>query len=310
MLEHCNGQPATGDTETDVADPTDPLKDCHNTWVLGIDYFRIDGATSVDLRSRWISMFNDENNHRGRLFLVSTRAGSLGTNLVGANRVVLMDASWNPTHDTQAIFRVYRFGQKKPVFIYRLLAQGTMEEKIYNRQVTKLALACRVVDKRHVGRLFNAAELVDLYTFNPDRLLAELLIRNKDWIVSYHEHDSLLQNVKTEELTEEEHKLAWEEYKNEREGRIVALQTSKKKLSRHQYQWYRKLSRHQRKWYKKLNRHQCRWYWRLFPFINAQLPIPDEIHVKLKEAALAIDQLNIALRELDEVAKVWIVMYV
>ncbi|XP_049268422.1 transcriptional regulator ATRX homolog [Rhipicephalus sanguineus] len=236
MLEHCNGQPATGDTETDVADPTDPLKDCHNTWVLGIDYFRIDGATSVDLRSRWISMFNDENNHRGRLFLVSTRAGSLGTNLVGANRVVLMDASWNPTHDTQAIFRVYRFGQKKPVFIYRLLAQGTMEEKIYNRQVTKLALACRVVDKRHVGRLFNAAELVDLYTFNPvgkdepqstpkvpsDRLLAELLIRNKDWIVSYHEHDSLLQNVKTEELTEEEHKLAWEEYKNEREGRIVA----------------------------------------------------------------------------------------
>uniref|UniRef100_A0A131YIB9 ATP-dependent helicase ATRX n=1 Tax=Rhipicephalus appendiculatus TaxID=34631 RepID=A0A131YIB9_RHIAP len=236
MLEQCNGQIATGEAETDVADPADPMKDCHNTWVLGVDYFRIDGATSVDLRSRWISMFNDENNHRGRLFLVSTRAGSLGTNLVGANRVVLMDASWNPTHDTQAIFRVYRFGQKKPVFIYRLLAQGTMEEKIYNRQVTKLALACRVVDKRHVGRLFNAAELVDLYTFNPvgkdepqstpkvpsDRLLAELLIRNKDWIVSYHEHDSLLQNVKTEELTEEEHKLAWEEYKNERDGLIIA----------------------------------------------------------------------------------------
>ncbi|XP_075743400.1 uncharacterized protein LOC119170468 isoform X3 [Rhipicephalus microplus] len=239
MLEQCNGRTATGETETDVADPADPLKDCHNTWVLGVDYFRIDGATSVDLRSRWISMFNDENNHRGRLFLVSTRAGSLGTNLVGANRVVLMDASWNPTHDTQAIFRVYRFGQRKPVFIYRLLAQGTMEEKIYYRQVTKLALACRVVDKRHVGRLFNAAELVDLYTFNPvgkdepqstpkvpsDRLLAELLIRNRDWIVSYHEHDSLLQNDKTEELTEEEHKLAWEEYKNERDGRLIASAT-------------------------------------------------------------------------------------
>ncbi|XP_075545671.1 uncharacterized protein LOC142579408 isoform X2 [Dermacentor variabilis] len=240
LLEQCHGRTATGDTETVDKDPTDPLQDCHNTWVPGIDYFRLDGATSVDVRSRWISMFNDENNHRGRLFLVSTRAGSLGTNLVGANRVVLMDASWNPTHDVQAIFRVYRFGQKKPVFIYRLLAQGTMEEKIYNRQVTKQALSCRVVDKQQIERLFNAAELLDLYTFNPvskddpqptpkvpsDRLLAELLIHNKNWIVSYHEHDSLLQNVTTEELTEEEHKLAWEEYKNEREGRLTVAVTS------------------------------------------------------------------------------------
>ncbi|XP_065308809.1 transcriptional regulator ATRX homolog isoform X8 [Dermacentor albipictus] len=240
LLEQCHGRTATGDTETVDKDPKDQLQDCHNTWVPGIDYFRLDGATSVDVRSRWISMFNDENNHRGRLFLVSTRAGSLGTNLVGANRVVLMDASWNPTHDVQAIFRVYRFGQKKPVFIYRLLAQGTMEEKIYNRQVTKQALSCRVVDKQQIERLFSAAELLDLYTFNPvskddpqptpkvpsDRLLAELLIHNKDWIVSYHEHDSLLQNVMTEELTEEEHKLAWEEYKNEREGRLTAAATS------------------------------------------------------------------------------------
>ncbi|KAH8025339.1 hypothetical protein HPB51_007052 [Rhipicephalus microplus] len=53
-----------------------------------------------------------------------------------------------------------------------------------------------------------------------DRLLAELLIRNKNWIVSYHEHDSLLQNITSEELTEEERMLAWEEYRNEREGRI------------------------------------------------------------------------------------------
>ncbi|KAL1431369.1 hypothetical protein MTO96_014222 [Rhipicephalus appendiculatus] len=214
MLEQCNGQTATGEAETDVADPADPLKDCHNTWVLGVDYFRIDGATSVDLRSRWISMFNDESNHRGRLFLVSTRAGSLGTNLVGANRVVLMDASWNPTHDTQAIFRVYRFGQKKPVFIYRLLAQGTMEEKIYNRQ---LSLSICIPSTQWARTSHSPPPKVP-----SDRLLAELLIRNKDWIVSYHEHDSLLQNVKTEELTEEEHKLAWEEYKNERDGLIIA----------------------------------------------------------------------------------------
>ncbi|XP_006000298.1 transcriptional regulator ATRX isoform X1 [Latimeria chalumnae] len=208
-------------------------------WFRNIDYYRLDGSTSAQTRKKWAEEFNDDSNPRGRLFIISTRAGSLGINLVAANRVIIFDASWNPSYDVQSIFRVYRFGQVKPVFVYRFLAQGTMEEKIYDRQVAKQSLSFRVVDQQQIERHFTMNELTELYTFEPDLLddpnsekkskratpmlpkdtiLAELLQNHKEYMVGYHEHDSLLDHKEEEELTEEERKAAWTEYEAEKKG--------------------------------------------------------------------------------------------
>ncbi|XP_057204799.1 transcriptional regulator ATRX isoform X1 [Triplophysa rosa] len=207
-------------------------------WFRNIDYYRLDGSTNAVTRKKWAEEFNDTSNVRGRLFLISTRAGSLGINLVAANRVIIFDASWNPSYDIQSIFRVYRFGQVKTVFVYRFLAQGTMEEKIYDRQVAKQSLSFRVVDQQQIERHFTMNELTELYTFEPDLLddpsekkskratpmlpkdlvLAELLHSFKDQIVGYHEHDSLLDHKEEEALSEEDRKAAWAEYEAEKKG--------------------------------------------------------------------------------------------
>uniref|UniRef100_A0A674AII5 DNA helicase n=1 Tax=Salmo trutta TaxID=8032 RepID=A0A674AII5_SALTR len=206
------------------------------SWIRNIDYYRIDGSTSATSRKKWAEEFNDATNERGRLFLISTRAGSLGINLVAANRVIIFDASWNPSYDIQSIFRVYRFGQLKAVFVYRFLAQGTMEEKIYDRQVAKQSLSFRVVDQQQIQRHFTLFELTELYMFEPDLLddpnsekkskritpllpkdmvLAELLQICKEQIVRYHEHESLLDHKEEEELSEADRKAAWAEYEAE-----------------------------------------------------------------------------------------------
>lgn len=206
-------------------------------WTPGEDYFRLDGSCSVEQREVMCKQFNNVTNLRARLFLISTRAGGLGINLVAANRVVIFDVSWNPSHDTQSIFRVYRFGQVKPCYIYRLIAMGTMEQKVYERQVAKQATAKRVIDEQQISRHYNQTDLMELYTYElkpsaerempllpKDRLFAELLTEHDKLIFKYHEHDSLLEQEEHENLTEEERKSAWAEYEAEKTRAVQASQ--------------------------------------------------------------------------------------
>ena len=95
-------------------------------WRSGREFLRIDG--SVEKRKELIDKF--EHDPSCRLFILSTKAGNMGINLQQASRVIVMDASWNPVHDLQAIYRSYRFGQRKTVFVYRFLAAQSMEEKV------------------------------------------------------------------------------------------------------------------------------------------------------------------------------------
>ena len=109
------------------------VKRMFSKWQPEKQYYRIDGSTQTHTRKVLIDKFNKSPD--ARLFLISTKAGNMGINLQSANRVVIFDSSFNPVNDLQSIFRVYRYGQTKNVFVYRLLAAGTMEETIYRQQV-------------------------------------------------------------------------------------------------------------------------------------------------------------------------------
>ena len=96
---------------------------------------RLDGSVPPAQRNQMVTSFNA--GYGGDVFLLSCKAGGVGLNLVGANRLVLFDSDWNPANDLQALARVWREGQKRPVVIYRLVSTGTIEEKIFRGRCSR-----------------------------------------------------------------------------------------------------------------------------------------------------------------------------
>ena len=137
----------------------------------GYTYLRMDGNTSVAKRQPLVRKYNQDDSIF--IFLLTTRVGGLGINLTGANRVVIVDPDWNPSTDLQARERAWRIGQKRRVVIYRLLTAGTIEEKIYHRQVFKQLLTNRVLADPKQRRFFKSNDLYDLFTLDDHKATTE-----------------------------------------------------------------------------------------------------------------------------------------
>lgn len=110
--------------------------------------FKIDGSTSSEERQYIIDEFNNlaEEYSGPCICLLTTKACGVGINLIGADRVIIFDPSWNPAEDSQAVDRAYRIGQTKPVIVYRLIHASCVEEKVYQKQVFKEGL--RVISEK------------------------------------------------------------------------------------------------------------------------------------------------------------------
>jgi DNA excision repair protein ERCC-6 len=128
----------------------------------GFNYLRMDGGTNIKERQGLVDRFNNDPDLH--VFLLTTKVGGLGVNLTGANRVIIFDPDWNPSTDVQARERAWRLGQKKEVTIYRLMTAGTIEEKIYHRQIFKQFLTNKILKDPKQRQTFQMKDLYDLFT--------------------------------------------------------------------------------------------------------------------------------------------------
>ena len=142
----------------------------------GVEVCRIDGSTSHPERDLEIKLFYHNSNKK--VFLLSTRAGGLGINLVPADTVILFDNDWNPQMDLQAIDRVHRIGQTKPVKIFRFVVRNSIEEILIGKSSSKRFLEKLIIqmgefkfnklkklikaDDEYEGTTMNVRELLEL----------------------------------------------------------------------------------------------------------------------------------------------------
>jgi len=127
--------------------------------LAGLSYQYLDGSTPAAERGKRIAAFQAG---AGDLFLISLKAGGFGLNLTAADYVIIADPWWNPASEEQASARAHRIGQQRPVTVYRLVTQGSIEEKIVRLHRSKRDLAEGILSGQDASAPIDAAQLMDL----------------------------------------------------------------------------------------------------------------------------------------------------
>ncbi|KAL7608695.1 hypothetical protein Lser_V15G14091 [Lactuca serriola] len=128
----------------------------------GYKFLRMDGTTKDSERLKIVHDFQE--GVGAPIFLLTTRVGGLGLTLTKADRVIVVDPDWNPSTDNQSVDRAYRIGQKKDVIVYCLMTCGTIEEKIYIKQIYKGGLFKSATEDKEQIRYFDYWDLKELFS--------------------------------------------------------------------------------------------------------------------------------------------------
>ncbi|KAI9283300.1 P-loop containing nucleoside triphosphate hydrolase protein [Sporodiniella umbellata] len=192
--------------------------------IIDIKSSRVDGNTFSNERQTIIDDFNSDNNKL--VLLLSAKAAAIGVNVTGASRIVLMDQDWNPLYDEQSIGRIYRYGQSKPVIVYRLITCSTIEERIYTQSLHKRSISRRLIDNK-ISSVISKEDLKSYYVrpdvylplvdideirnnICPDYVTYEVLLQNKNYITDFdfYKIEPLDVHIPTAQLTKKERKIA------------------------------------------------------------------------------------------------------
>jgi SNF2 family DNA or RNA helicase len=134
----------------------------------GHELVRIDGQVPPEERHARVERFQSDPNIP--LALLTSQVGGLGLTLTAADRVVIYDPAWNPAADSQSVDRAYRIGQTRDVVVYRLVTCGTVEEKVYRRQVFKGGLSRAGTQDGNHFRYFSAEDTSQLFEVTDEGL--------------------------------------------------------------------------------------------------------------------------------------------
>lgn len=132
---------------------------------LELKFLRMDGSQKKAERTSKVARFESADGLKFFAMCLSISVGGQGLTLTSADRVILLDPSWNPAIDMQAIDRAHRLGQTKTVVVYRLFGTGCIEDKMFRSQTFKRGLVNTLLEEENQARHFTKKDMQSLFTY-------------------------------------------------------------------------------------------------------------------------------------------------